>query len=35
MIPVVTTYFSRVYREVSDWGVCIQPNVVAAEFDAL
>lgn len=30
---MVTAYFSRVSREVSDWGVCIQPHVASTEFD--
>ncbi|XP_057841189.2 uncharacterized protein LOC131050899 [Cryptomeria japonica] len=34
-VPTVTTYFACVSREVTDWGVCIQPRVVIAEFDAL
>lgn len=33
--PVVTAYFACVSREVSDWGVCIQPHVASAEFDSL
>lgn len=33
--PVVTAYFSHVSRELSDWGVCIQPHVASVEFDSL
>lgn len=32
---VATAYFAHVSREVSDWGVCIQPHVTSAEFDSL